>query len=1264
MRKRVNFLEKTGLSLLQALMVMGWLVIILNGAQVALAQWIGRGPLGGPIQALAIDPQTPATLYAGTYGGGVFKSSNGGGSWSAVNTGLTNTNVHALAIDPQTPATLYAGTDRGGVFKSSNGGGSWSAVNTGLTRTTVYALTIDPQTLYAGTDGGVFKSGNGGGSWSAINSGLTNINIRALAIDPQTPATLYTGTYGGGVFKSSNGGGSWSAINTGLTNTEIFALAIDSQTPATLYAGTGGGVFKSSNDGGSWSAINSGLTNTQVFAFAIDPQTPATLYAGTYGGGVFKSSNGGGSWGAANTGLIATVIYALAIDPQTPATLYAGTLGGGVFKSSNGGESWNPANTGLTNTVVNALAIDPQTPATLYAGTQGGVFKSSNGGAGWNEANTGLTRTNVYALVLDPQTSATLYAGTFGGGVFKSGNGGGSWSPVTNGLTDNYVYALTIDPQRPATLYVGTGGGVYKSSNAGESWSAASIGLPNTDVYVLAIDPQTPATLYAGTFSGVFKSTNGGGSWSPANSGLSNTYVYALAIDPQRPATLYAGTYGGGVFKSSDGSGSWSAINTGLTNALVYTLAIDPQDPSRIYAGTWGGGVFVTSVADCSNSISPLNQSCSSSGLTRDQVTVTATGCGWTAVSQDSWITITSGSSGSANGTVTFSVAANTSAVSRAGTLTIAGKTFTVTQAGVTSDFSLISISPNSGPITGGTSVTLHGGGFQVGASVSLSGVRATVNTVTSTEITATTGIATEPGTYDVVITNPGGQSMALSKGFTYMAATGLQMTEVFVPIVLSSSGASGSFYSSEMTLTHRGVGNATVNFNYTASLGSGSGTGMDTLGPGEQKIVPDAISYLRGLGVPISSSGNQGGTLRVSFSGLTSPADGSVTVRTTTVVPEGRAGLAYAGIPTSTALTDPSYICGLRQNETDRSNVAVQHVGTAEDGNIRLQLTVFSGASGPVISKVLPEQVLAPGGFVQISGILTSNGLSLSNGYVRVERVSGSAPYYAYGVINDQSNSDGSFIPPVLESALAGKTRMTLPVVVESGPFTTELVVTNGSTTKKTLGCRFVSDNVSRPDATASFTMEVNPFQQLIWPELVQKLRDAQITGIGAKGLTYAGALPISVATGDLSGISVAARTSASGGGGRYGLYYTAMAEGTTTTNTAWLYGLQQNSENRTNLALINTGETDSSVDTFRIELFNGETGAKVATVEGISLGAYRWHQIGMILSQYAPGVTQGYARITRTGGNNPFIAYAVINDGATSGDRSGDGTFVASAP
>ena len=363
-------------------------------------------------------------------------------------------------------------------------------------------------------------------------------------------------------------------------------------------------------------------------------------------------------------------------------------------------------------------------------------------------------------------------------------------------------------------------------------------------------------------------------------------------------------------------------------------------------------------------------------------------------------------------------------------------------------------------------------------------------------------------------------------------------------------------------------------------------------------------------------------------------------------------------------AMTGPSYLCGLRQNQSDRSNVAIQNVGSSVAGPITLRLTIFSGDGSSGFSQELPVQILLPGGFAQISGILAASGLSLSNGYVRVERVNGTAPYSAYGVINDQANSDGSFIPPVAESALAGKTRLTLPVVVETGAFSTELVITNWSLTKKTLNFSYVADAIQEPDQTANFTVDISPAAQLIWPDLVQRLRDAQTAGIGAKGIGFAGALFVTVSIGDLRGISVSARTSALGDSGRYGLFYTALSEAASSTREAWVYGLHQDAENRTNLALVNTGESGTSPDTFRIELFDGNTGQPVATVDGLVLAASRWTQVNTILSQYAPGVRQGYAHITRTSGASPFIAYAVINDGGQAGQRSGDGAFLPSAP
>jgi photosystem II stability/assembly factor-like uncharacterized protein len=297
--------------------------------------WISHGLEGETIYSLAIDPVTPSTLYAGVYGGGVFKTTDGGWNWNAANNGLTSVVIKSLAIDPKTPTTLYAGTGNRGIFKSTDSGANWNVTNIGLKNSTVGALVINPTTpaiLYAGTSGGgVFKSVDSGATWNAANAGMTDAYVSALAIDPTRPTTLYAGTLDG-VFKSIDGGTNWSPANTGLNSIHIVALAIDPATPTTLYAGTySRGLFKTMDGGATWSEANSGMTSTDVLAVAIDPETPATLYAGTFQLGVFKSTDGGKSWGMLREGMPANVVSALVIDPNMPTTLYAGTWDHGVF---------------------------------------------------------------------------------------------------------------------------------------------------------------------------------------------------------------------------------------------------------------------------------------------------------------------------------------------------------------------------------------------------------------------------------------------------------------------------------------------------------------------------------------------------------------------------------------------------------------------------------------------------------------------------------------------------------------------------------------------------------------------------------------------------------------------------------------------------------------------------------------------------------------------------------------------------------------------
>ena len=146
---------------LQRVLLPGLLIVLLISQTSIVSAgfnvWTSIGPEGGYIQSLAINPTTPSTIYAGT-DDGVFKSTNGGGNWSPVNTGLPEyTRVRALAIDPVTPATLYVGS-WDSVFKTTNAGGNWITFNSGLTYyTDSEALVVDPAKptiLYAGTDGG------------------------------------------------------------------------------------------------------------------------------------------------------------------------------------------------------------------------------------------------------------------------------------------------------------------------------------------------------------------------------------------------------------------------------------------------------------------------------------------------------------------------------------------------------------------------------------------------------------------------------------------------------------------------------------------------------------------------------------------------------------------------------------------------------------------------------------------------------------------------------------------------------------------------------------------------------------------------------------------------------------------------------------------------------------------------------------------------------------------------------------------------------
>lgn len=590
------------------------------------------GPEGGTINALL---STATSLFAGTEGGGVFRSNDSGTSWTAVNTGLPTLFVYALAANG---GTLFAATDLGvfrstdngtnwtatnsglppnrkikalavsgtnvfacfdanvpgdtsGVFRSTSNGQAWTATGNGLPGfgTDFHAFAVDGNNIYVGGSSGVFFSANQGQSWTAINNGLERVIVTTLVV---SGANLFAGTgvssgVRRGVFLSTNNGQNWTPVNSGLPQQEIRAFAVSG---TKLFVATeGNGIYLTTSNGQVWTAVNAGLTHLRVRALASNGND---LFAGTDKGGVFFSPNDGQNWAAANYGLTATHILSLAASGNH---LFAGTNGNGVHWSADNGQTWTAVNAGLpVDTPINALLVKDNL---LFAGTERGVFRSTDSGATWTAA---LPNTATLTLAV---SGTNFFAGTVQNGVFRSANEGANWVAASGGLPFGFMSTLRLPIAALATnstaIFAGTparrDGGVYRSTDNGANWLAVNAGLPDTNTLGIYIPPGMNAlaanstNVFAATAGyGVFRSITNGGNWTPVNAGLpANAVLTALVVNQ---TALFAGSATNGIFLSTNNGASWTAVNSGLTNPRILSLA---ANGTTLLAGTAGSGVFV-----------------------------------------------------------------------------------------------------------------------------------------------------------------------------------------------------------------------------------------------------------------------------------------------------------------------------------------------------------------------------------------------------------------------------------------------------------------------------------------------------------------------------------------------------------------------------------------------------------------------------------------------------------------------------------------------
>ncbi len=434
------------------------------------------------IRAISVSKANPSILMVGTFGQGAFKSINAGQDWFPISMPF-QPYAHDLAFDPVNPEIIYVRSSPSPyIYKSTNGGSSWTASGAGLPSSNFSPQKlfineqVNPASIYllgSGYNyGTIYESINGGASWTRKGANVINAETDSLAVTQNFPEHIIANgdLY---LFSSINGGATWSDIYRTSPNNPIFVsqFATAPGNQNVIYAATNY-VYKSSDGGITWTQPSEVYLDGGAKRLAVDPSNEMIIYAATAffpttpNRGVFKSIDGGVSFASINNNLPANANANLvAVDPANSSIIYAGLNGGTMYKSVNAGSSWTPISSGLVNISPRAFVIDPRNTGTLYvAGSDlsRDIYKSINGGASWTPLGTNFNDYGgVNVLQMHPSDSNILLAGTIRGGVFITTNAGASWNQVNDGLANRNVTDIKFKPNNPNVVYAATfGGGV------------------------------------------------------------------------------------------------------------------------------------------------------------------------------------------------------------------------------------------------------------------------------------------------------------------------------------------------------------------------------------------------------------------------------------------------------------------------------------------------------------------------------------------------------------------------------------------------------------------------------------------------------------------------------------------------------------------------------------------------------------------------------------------------------------------------------------
>jgi photosystem II stability/assembly factor-like uncharacterized protein len=583
----------------------------------------------GPLVALGISAQDPDTVYTAGYGGsGVYRSGDGGSTWSNVSGNVRNRSITTLAVSPWTDALVFATGPKGSpTWVTSTGGGTWRQIGR-LQQTTAIAFADDVDGLVLTGDelGAVHMSKDRGATWSdlAFESG-TGGAIRSIVVSPRFSSdhTFFVATNSAGVYRTTDGGSSFTRVSDGLSDPKTISLAISPSfaTDKTLWVSTyTDGAYVSSDRGDTWSKRGDGVTTNEqadllhrsqfgvIRVAASKGSSDSTLFLAGFDG-LFRSRDGGRHWHEVQT-QPAAIIMGVTVSPAyaKDRTLFLTTYINGLSRSEDDGGHWKAINAGVVSlfdwqrsrSYVNRLFPITVSPSfaqdrTAFAVTRGAIFRSTDAGAHWKAIVPagaivkGEFPPDYFFLGISPkfEQDGTILVGTDGGKVFVSKDRGKSYVRLAD--LGHVVTSLVMSPNFAAdsTAFVGTPDGVFRTSDVGQSWTATAWPADARAETSLAISPQFDSdhTLFAGSVNGLFTTSDAGATWKRASAPdpVANGLVESVAVSPDfaRDGTLLVSVEGRGLYRSTDRGATWQPtgadlLQEGLVLANFYHATSEP----------------------------------------------------------------------------------------------------------------------------------------------------------------------------------------------------------------------------------------------------------------------------------------------------------------------------------------------------------------------------------------------------------------------------------------------------------------------------------------------------------------------------------------------------------------------------------------------------------------------------------------------------------------------------------------------------------------